>query len=281
MRPPGDLWGYLGVGDLSIPFGFFCLSISEESKSEANVSDEEIRVESDHAKVAELINSTPPFEMMGKEEYQWLARARQFLQQYLTYGEMAQVAGADRGICNTLTFQSSMHVYQTFLHTIQARLEEKLPSESRGSYLPVASAMDVFSAFSQLFSEASADILVVDPYLDHQSLQGIFKTVPEGVRLRLLADSAYPRLNETLNVAVAAWQKQYGQTRPIEVRFAEAKALHDRLIFIDGTSAWVCTQSLKDFAIRSPASLTKAGEEATKMKIDHYFSLWEQASKDA
>jgi hypothetical protein len=57
---------------------------------------------------------------------------------------------------------------------------------------------------------------------------------------------------------------------------APAKALHDRAIFIDKTTAWTLTQSLKDFAKRSPAEIVRADDVAA-LKIDAYENIWAKA----
>jgi hypothetical protein len=52
--------------------------------------------------------------------------------------------------------------------------------------------------------------------------------------------------------------------------------LHDRAIFIDSTNAWLLTQSLKDFAKRSPAEIVRANDTAT-LKIAAYEAIWDGA----
>jgi hypothetical protein len=61
------------------------------------------------------------------------------------------------------------------------------------------------------------------------------------------------------------------------VRLSQPKALHDRAIFVDRAHSWLLTQSIKDFAKRSPAEIVR-GVDGTHMKFDAYQSIWE-ASK--
>ncbi len=56
-------------------------------------------------------------------------------------------------------------------------------------------------------------------------------------------------------------------------RLAPPKTLHDRAIFIDQAEAWILTQSLKDFAKRSPAEIVRANDTAS-MKIAAYEAVW-------
>jgi hypothetical protein len=53
--------------------------------------------------------------------------------------------------------------------------------------------------------------------------------------------------------------------------------LHDRVILIDGTAAWTLTQSIKDFAKRSPAEIVRA-EDTASLKIAAYEDIWKNSS---
>ncbi len=53
-----------------------------------------------------------------------------------------------------------------------------------------------------------------------------------------------------LEPAARRWIQQYGAARPLKVRLAPKKALHDRSIFVDGTVVWTLTQSFNAFANR-------------------------------
>ncbi|ARU25109.1 phosphoribosyltransferase (plasmid) [Ralstonia solanacearum] len=81
-----------------------------------------------------------------------------------------------------------------------------------------------------------------------------------------------------LKPAAESWAKQYNSVRPIEVRLAPAKSLHDRLITVDDAQAWTLTQSLKDFAARSPASIVRVDTETASLKIHAYAAIWQSAA---
>jgi hypothetical protein len=49
--------------------------------------------------------------------------------------------------------------------------------------------------------------------------------------------------------------------------------LHDRIIVIDRSEVWVLTQSLKDIANRSPASIVRFDDP--KIKINAYNKIWD------
>ena len=77
----------------------------------------------------------------------------------------------------------------------------------------------------------------------------------------------------TLKPAAEKWISQYGDRRPLSVRLAPAKSIHDRAIFIDQRGAWTITQSLKDLAKRAPAEIIRADSIAA-LKVEAYEQIW-------
>lgn len=161
------------------------------------------------------------------------------------------------------------------LYRALGHCELQLPSGATGSFVPVGNSFDAFAALSKVFCAAMADVLIVDPYMDHAALVDFGTAVPEGVPLRLMADSN--DYKATLRPAAEKWVAQYGSRRPLEVRLAPPKNLHDRAIFIDRREAWTLTQSLKDFAKRAPAEIVRADAIAA-LKINAYESIWATAT---
>jgi len=109
--------------------------------------------------------------------------------------------------------------------------------------------------------------------MDEKTLTVYAPQAPEGVSLRLLAAQQKAK-TQTLRPALQQWAAQYGSRRPISARLAPARALHDRLIVVDGKTAWLLTQSLNAFAKRSPASIEKTNPEATGLKVAAYEDIW-------
>lgn len=157
------------------------------------------------------------------------------------------------------------------VHRAFAHCEARVPAAAAGAFVPVAKPFDAFAAIGKIFGSATGDLLIVDPYMDEKVLTDFAVTAPAGVRIRLLSDShsAY----KSLAPAVARWQAQHGASSPLEARLSAPKALHDRAIFVDGREAWTLTQSLKDFAARSPAEIIRADDTAD-LKIQAYEAIW-------
>lgn len=170
---------------------------------------------------------------------------------------------------------NAAHEITAIVYRAFAVAETKAPAGATGAFIPVGNSFDVFAALSKLFQSASKDVLIVDPYMDETILTEFGIAIPEGVTLRLLSDqSSY---KPTLEPAAKKWVAQHGSLRPLTARIAPAKTLHDRAIFVDQKTAWTLTQSLKDFAKRSPGEIVRADDTAI-LKISAYESIWQSAS---
>jgi hypothetical protein len=115
-------------------------------------------------------------------------------------------------------------------------------------------------------------VLVVDPYADANLLTEFAVLVPEGVRIMVLADNALSK--PALRPTAQAWVQQYAQARPLEVRLAPGKSLHDRLIIVDDREAWTVGQSFNAFAKRAHTSVVRVDLETASMKAAEYRSIW-------
>lgn len=163
------------------------------------------------------------------------------------------------------------HEIQAIVYRALAVAEKNAPVGVGGAFIPVGNSFDAFAALSKVLSAATSDVLIIDPYLDETALTDFGCAVPEGVGLRLMADSA--SCKATLRPAAERWVQQHGSIRPLMARLAPPKALHDRAVFIDQTTAWTLTQSLKDFAKKSPAEIVRVDDTAA-LKIAAYEDIW-------
>lgn len=162
----------------------------------------------------------------------------------------------------------------TILYRVLAIAELKAPTAIQGNFIPAGNAFDAMAAVSKILNEASNDILIVDPYLDEKVLTDLAIAAPENVTIRLLADAASHK--PSLDPAFRRWVSQYGIKRPLELKLAMARSIHDRLIIIDNSSVWVLTQSLNAFAARSPATIVRFPDPT--IKIAAYQDMWQGAT---
>jgi hypothetical protein len=161
------------------------------------------------------------------------------------------------------------------LYRALAAAELGAPASEQGAFIASGNELDAYAAISKVLALAKGDLLIVDPYMDGKALTDFFPSAAEGVRLRVLTDEA--TVKETLAPATDRWKAQFEAKRPLEVRFAPGRSLHDRLIMVDEGEVWSLTQSLKDFANRAHGSLLKADPETAALKLSAYGRLWNDA----
>jgi hypothetical protein len=82
----------------------------------------------------------------------------------------------------------------------------------------------------------------------------------------------------SLKPAVERWIAQWQDKRPLEVRLAPARSLHDRLIVTDGSAAWVVGQSFKDLAKRAHSALVRMDRDSATLKIGAHVAMWQAAT---
>lgn len=156
------------------------------------------------------------------------------------------------------------------LQQLLARAELNAPASSTGAFIFPGRPVDAMAAIGRVLKEAKKDVLIIDPYADDTVLTRYAVMMDEKITLRVLADKS--KVYPGLKAGLAAWKIQYPNTRKVEARLASK--LHDRLIFVDGEKVWVITQSLKDFAKTSHASVLEAERELGELKKQAYQDIW-------
>jgi hypothetical protein len=162
------------------------------------------------------------------------------------------------------------------LYAALAKAELKAPAAVQGTFIAAGHTFHAFIAVSRVLGTAKTDVLMVDPYADEKALTDFAVLAPDQVSVRLLADQA--AYKTSLKPAAEHWVKQFGSARPLSVRLAAPKTLHDRLILVDRTTAWMLGQSFKDLVARSHTSLVRINPEAGALKIAAYEQMWSAAA---
>ena len=162
------------------------------------------------------------------------------------------------------------------LYRALAEAELAAPTAAQGAFIPAGSSFDAIAALSKVLETATNDVLIVDPYMDDKTLSDFVPLVREQISVRLLADQQAHK--PSLKPAVARWQQQYQQARPLVAKVATARTLHDRVILIDSQEAWSLTQSLNAFATRSPATIVRVDPDTAALKIVAYEAMWASAT---
>jgi len=210
------------------------------------------------------------------EASRWLGRAAYLVTEAGVGLDPVSFTVASDGLISGLR-ERNAHQISAIVYRAFAFAEARAPSSARGGFVGVHQDLDALQVVGKLLEEARQDVLIVDPYMDSKVFTDFGPTAPAGVSLRLLTDSHCTKL-EAVRPAMLRWRQQFGATRPVEVRLSSPRALHDRLIFADQTKVWSLTQSLKDFAGRSPALAQRLDPDPAAMKVNFYEGLWSSAT---
>lgn len=161
------------------------------------------------------------------------------------------------------------------LTTAITRAELQMPPSARGGFVPIGSHLDALRAITDVMRGAQHELLIVDPYADENVLLKFATAARDGVTVRILRDAQFRECGTRLGVAKEAWTLQYAGARPLEVRTAPARTLHDRFIAQDSAAVFLISQSLKDLAVRSPATIQRADMDIAAEKVHAYGTIWQ------
>lgn len=227
-----------------------------------------------YRQLGRLIEAMPKLAVypIPKEVHEWAGRAYALVSMVSATDAIFFKTAVDR--LSTAAAQSGADEIAAIVYRALAIAETRAPAGARGSFIPAGNRFDAFAAVSKVLQTATSDVLIVDPYMDETALTEFGTAVIDKISLRLLTDRA--TVKATLRPAAARWVQQNGASRPLSVRVAPPKTLHDRAIFIDHKTAWTLTQSLKDFADRAPGEIIRADDTAA-LKIAAYESVWASA----
>jgi hypothetical protein len=163
------------------------------------------------------------------------------------------------------------------IDTALAKLELKLPADMQGAFIPAGGVHDGYQACSKALRLAQKHVMLVDPYADDTLISDFVVLASEAVSVYVLTDAQTAK--PSLKPAAERWIAQWAAKRPLEVRQAPAKSLHDRLIITDGSTAWVVGQSFKDLAKRAHTSLVRMDADSGNLKINAHYTMWQTATK--
>lgn len=180
---------------------------------------------------------------------------------------------ASRMLLSSVNKQQYAAQLKMILYRTLAQAQQLAPASTQSAFIATGADFDAFVAVQRIFKKASSSILVVDPYMDETALSSFAVLANEGVTIALLTDAKGVRPG--LKPAAASWIAQYGDVRKLNIRVAAERSLHDRLILSDSSDAWIITQSLKDFAARSPATIQKVDPQLATMKFEAYSKIWD------
>jgi hypothetical protein len=149
-------------------------------------------------------------------------------------------------------------------------------SPAEGAFIAPGHPFNAFAEVGSVLGTAKTDVLIVDPYANEKVLIDFGLQIPEGVALRILAGEKSRKT--ALQPAAQRWARQFGSTRPLDVRVhSEPEALHERLILVDGSVAWTLTHSFNALAEQAHTSILRDDPKGAAAKIAVYEQLWQNA----
>jgi PLD-like domain len=238
-----------------------------------------LSAEAAYSQLRALIASAPDLYSTQRtpDTQKWMGRVSALIQDTLGVSGKLTLSGYQNHLRSDIFGPEAASNIMGLLYEALAVVELELPAKAQGAFIPAGNAFDALSAVAKIFASARKDLLVVDPYLDEKILIEFAQLASEGVNIRLLSDSS--GVKPTLATAAAKWKQQFPSTRPIQVRLAAARSLHDRLVLVDGGDVWTVGQSFNKLAARAPTSFGKVDDETARLKVVAYDDIW-NASKE-
>lgn len=231
-------------------------------------------------RIRTLVQTEPNFRSIGDdseilpETLKWIGQLGAVLHGMKLNVEEGMLAATTNTLVRSQGRDGSGEI-RAILYRALGKAEFDAPASEQGAFIAAGEEMDAYAAISRVIQSAEGRLLIVDPYMDGKALTDYLPSANEHVELRVLTDKA--TMKPTLNPAAERWVSQYGTTRPLELRAASSKSLHDRLIVVDEATVWSLTQSLKDFARRSHGAILKVDSETAAMKIGAYLHTWDHS----
>jgi hypothetical protein len=226
-----------------------------------------------YVRLGRLIAEMPNFYVSNFETMKWLSQAIALLELTGALDDIVRLNDAADHVAEHPNIYAK--AIPPIMYRALARAELKAPASVSGKFIPAGNALDAMAAVGKVLKEAKQQALIVDPYMDETLLNDFAVMLQDGISLRLLSDSH--SVKPSLKPAVQRWSTQHGARRPIEARNTPPRALHDRLIIVDDSRTWTLTQSFKDLAARSPASIILVDADIAALKIPAYAALWANA----
>lgn len=224
-----------------------------------------------------VIREAPPLhfgEPLSGEDLRWMGRAEALVEASGTVSDHIEFRLARQALGG---YTHNRNGLLSPLLTCYYRAELLAPPPAQGRFIPPGDTWGGYAALVKLVERPCDHLLIVDPYLDATVFTDILPHAKANKSVRCLT------VKGASHAALAAASGRWGRDVEgvgVELRYASKQALHDRLVFVDD-EAWDISQSLKDLARRSPASVTRSDQEMGELKLAHYSQLWADSATPA
>ena len=206
------------------------------------------------------------------EQQRWAGRVHALLRSKSEFADATTFLSAFDNFSNGTMKEYSWRKMIAIICSALASAELGVSASQSGSFIPAKSPFDALVAVGKVFQEAKSELFIVDPYADQKLITDFLNSAKESILLKLMSDKA--SCKSSLKPAAVRWVAQYGSKRPLEIRLASEKSLHDRLIIVDLKVVWTIGQSFNALADRAPTSIVRVDAETAALKIQAYSTIW-------
>ena len=224
------------------------------------------------AQLRALFERVPDFETYtptSKDHMIWLGQAHALVSRWNTLEAISLKGAADFLPIDLMRDNNVAKIYGIIQRAI-ADLELTVP-DATSSVFKAGEVYDVFRALNKVIGSAEKSIFIIDPYLDDTIFNHYLIARKPNVSVRLLLS----KNADQLKPAAEKYITQFGKV--LEVK--KTRAVHDRVIFIDGYVCWVLGQSLSHAAQAKPTYLAPLSPDVITAKLEEYDRIWAGANE--
>ena len=224
------------------------------------------------AQLRALFERAPDFEQYSptsRDHMTWLGQAHALVSRWDRLAAVSFGSASDFLAIDLLRANNVAKIFGIIQRAI-ADLELKVP-DGAITVFGAGKVYDIFRALNEVITSAEKSIFIIDPYLDDTVFNHYLISRKADVSVRLLFSKNAAQLKPAAEKYIA----QFGQV--LEIR--KTRAVHDRVIFIDGYVCWVLGQSLKDAAKAKPTYLAPLSPDVIPAKLEEYESIWANANE--
>jgi hypothetical protein len=214
-----------------------------------------------------MANNIPDFRSFtstSREHFEWLGKTHALIARWnsleaISFSRVSGYLGMPQ------TREGNLMQLMGILHRALADLQLDTPSKPDQAFGPGA-VYDFFKALKDLLSTATKTVMVVDPYLDDQ----VFVTYISGISPTVSVKLLTTKTGEQFRPALEKYRTQHSQ----DIQARKTKAIHDRVVMIDGASCWVLGQSINNAAKSKPTYIAPVSPDTAAEKIRTYLGIW-------
>lgn len=222
-------------------------------------------------KLCSHLSTAPPLEgkgSYGQEQFAWLGRASVLIATW-DRSEATFFKVAVDGMTGNFNRVGNHGIVFTTIHKAIASLEDQLPRPTGQAFGPGA-AYDFFKALRELVLSAEKSIFLVDPYMDVETFDGYLNALLPGRDVQVLC----AKYADEVRVAAEKFSLQH----KCKIEARKSSAIHDRVIFVDGSQCWVLGASVKDAASKKTTYLAPLSTDVAAQKVRIYKEVWNAAT---